>query len=168
MEQSPVAAMHSRLRKISPMPDDDLLPAALIATYQEIVADLARYRHPESIRPLIDSFGYGEANGAYWSTLHVLESYPLELVEPELIAALGSGMSGPSQWSAYMLGRCRSRAAVAPLVSLLGHEKPLVRASAVMALGMIGDGSARSAVEALRDDPAPEVRNEVRRALRSM
>lgn len=150
------------------MPDDDLLPAPLINTYQEIVSELAQYRHPETIRPLIDSFGYGEADGAYWSTLHLLESFPWELVEPELISALEAGMAGPSQWAAHMLGRKGSQAAVPHLIGLLKHDRPLVRASAVLALSTIGDPVAIEAVSALRDDPAVEVRNEVRRAIEKL
>ncbi|HWI60978.1 MAG TPA: HEAT repeat domain-containing protein [Symbiobacteriaceae bacterium] len=160
-----VASLLDRLRRISPMPEDDLLPVPLINSYQEIVSELAQYRHPDTIRPLIDSFGYGEADGAYWSTLHLLESFPWALVEPELIAAIQAGMSGPSQWAAYMLGRKRSQPAVQFLIGLLQHDKPLVRASAVLALASIGDPAAIEALTALRADPAVEVRNEVRRAI---
>ncbi|HWI60976.1 MAG TPA: HEAT repeat domain-containing protein [Symbiobacteriaceae bacterium] len=160
-----ISILLDRLRRISPMPEDDLLPAPLIITYQEIVSELAQYRHPDTIRPLIDSFGYGEADGAYWSTLHLLESFPWELVEPELKSAILTGLAGPSQWAAHMLGRKKSQAAVPSLVGLLKHDKPLVRASAVLALASIGDPAALEAVRGLLDDPSVEVRNEVRRAI---
>jgi hypothetical protein len=147
------------------MPDDEYLAEPLLAMYQEIITELAQHKDPVCIRPLIDSFGYGEAHGLYWSVLHLLESFPVELVTPELIAALQTRLAGPCMWASYMLGRSRCVEAVPHLIDLLSHDKSLVRAGAVMALGMIGNEEGLTAVEALRNDPEPEVRNEVRHVL---
>lgn len=147
------------------MPDDEFLHEPLLAMYQEIITELAQHKDPVCIRPLIDSFGYGEAQGLYWSVLHLLESFPPEMVTPELIAATQTRLAGPSMWASYMLGRSRSQEAVPHLIELLDHDKPLVRAGAVMALGMIGSAEGIRAIEALKEDPDPEVRNEVRHVL---
>lgn len=160
-----VAALLGRLRTITPMPEDEFLAEPLLSMYQEIITELAQHKDPVSIRPLIDSFGYGEAQGLYWSVLHLLESFPQEMVVPELIAAVQTKLAGPSMWASYMLGRSHSREAVPHLIELLKHDKPLVRAGAVMALGMVGDAEGLAAVKALGDDPDPEVRNEVRHVL---
>lgn len=162
---SPVADLLNRLRAISPMPEDEFLPEPLLSTYQEIITELAQYKDPVCIRPLIDSFGYGEAQGLYWSVVHLLESFPQGMVIPELIAAVQTKLSGPCMWASYMLGGSRSEEAVPYLINLLSHEKPLVRAGAVMALGMIGDADGIKAIASLKDDPDPEVRNEVRHVL---
>ncbi|MDF2628128.1 MAG: hypothetical protein K0R39_1959 [Symbiobacteriaceae bacterium] len=147
------------------MPEDDFLTEPLLSTYQEIISELSQHKDPVCIRPLIDSFGYGEAQGVYWSVVHLLESFPPEMVVPELLAAVQTRLAGPCLWAAYMLGRSRSAAAVPHLTDLLKHDKPLVRAGAVMALGMIGEAEGLKAVQALREDPDPEVRNEVRHVL---
>lgn len=168
MENTAISELITRLQKISPMPDDEFLTPALIDTYQDLIARMAATMNPRCIRPMVESFGSGEADGAYWSTLLSLERFPRELLDPELIAALDAGRAGPCQWAAFMLGRSRNRAAVPGLVRLLEHEQALVRAAATLALGQIGESSVREHLEALRGDPAVEVRNEVRRALQAL
>jgi hypothetical protein len=48
--------------------------------------------------------------------------------------------------------------AVPGLLRLLAHENPTVRGDAANVLGIIGDRSAREALEKLRDDANPSVR----------
>lgn len=55
--------------------------------------------------------------------------------------------------------------AVPGLLRLLAHENPTVRGDAANVLGIIGDRSARDALEKLRDDANPSVREIVLEAL---
>jgi HEAT repeat protein len=51
------------------------------------------------------------------------------------------------------------------LIEMLGDQRWPVRANAAQALGMIGDRSARSALEKLRTDPNEQVRGAAESAL---
>jgi HEAT repeat protein len=55
--------------------------------------------------------------------------------------------------------------AVPGIVKLLAHENPTVRGDAANVLGIIGDRSAREALEKLRDDANPAVREAALEAL---
>ena len=55
--------------------------------------------------------------------------------------------------------------AVTGLLRLLAHENPTIRGDAANVLGIIGDRSAREALEKLRDDANPMVREIVLEAI---
>ena len=66
---------------------------------------------------------------------------------------------------AFAMGKLRDPRAIPTLVSMLDDERWEVRANAVQAIGMIGDSSARGAVEPLTDDPNSMVRDAADAAL---
>ncbi len=60
------------------------------------------------------------------------------------------------------------RQAVPGLVELLAHENPTIRGDSANALGLIGDPSATSALEEVRNDPNASVREVAGEALREI
>jgi len=156
----------TRLERISPMPDDGnpQLTVPLLAEYEEVVRQIeeavrqAPELDPALIRPLIASFGYGDAFGLYWATLHLLENFPSEQLRPALCEAVQTGKPGARMWSAYMLGRQRDRRDIPVLVDVLKDSMSEVRYYTLMALAMIRDPNAITAMESLLQDPDPKVR----------
>lgn len=157
----------NELKQISPMPDDNKISSGVLTKYEVIVREIALLKDPKCILPLINSFGYGEANGLYWTTLHLLEEFEIEQVDPLLINSLSTGEKGTKMWAAYMLGRSRNVSAVDELINLLKDPNEFVRHNAAMALGMIGDDRARPYLESINNDVSNEVRIAVERALNS-
>jgi vesicle coat complex subunit len=66
------------------------------------------------------------------------------------------------------LGRLRNARAVAPVAACLSHEQANLRKEAAAALGEIADPSAERFLDAVRDDPDPDVRKNVRWALQQI
>ena len=161
----------ARLERISPMPDDDSseLTVPLLAEYEQVIRQIeeaakqAPELDPALIQPLIASFGYGDAFGLYWATLHLLEDFPSEQLRPALCEAVQTGKPGARMWSAYMLGVQRDRHDIPVLVGALKDSMSEVRYYTLMALAMIGDSSATVAMESLLQDPDPKVRKAVRK-----
>jgi HEAT repeat protein len=156
------------LNNISPMPDDDHLTKEVLIKYEVIIRKMALIKDPKCIFPLINSFGYGEANGLYWTVIHLLEEFEIEQVDPLLIESLSNGEKGTKMWAAYMLGRSRNNNAVDELIKLLKDTNELIRHNAAMALGMIGDNKAIPYLKEIKNDNSYEVRVAVERALDSL
>ena len=127
------------LIEVSPMPDDVQLTELQLRNYIDIVQglSLADSSRLDLIRPLIYSFGYGEANGAYWPTVHLIERFDQAQVDSELVAALEQGGPGARMWSALMLGRSRTQTTVPLIIQHLTDPYELVRVNCVNALAMI-------------------------------
>lgn len=155
------------LEELSPMPSDDdpeLTPERL-DKYAEVIREaktLLGTSSPEKekrlLLPLIRSFGYGDGYGTYWVTLSTLEKFPVSLLRPALVEQIRNGQRGARMWCAYMLGRIRDPRDTSVLLNTLKDPEPQVRIWALKALAMIGDLSAKEAMEELYDDPIEEVR----------
>lgn len=158
----------NELKQISPMIDDNQITAGILTKYELIVKEISLFKDPKCILPLINSFGYGEANGLYWTTLHLLEEFEVEQVDPLLIKSLSNGEKGTKMWAAYMLGRSKNADAVDELINLLKDKNEFIRRNAAMALGMIGEIKSRPYLEAIKNDNSNEVRIAVERALDSL
>ena len=163
---SSLVALVAHLERISPMPDDDspeLTPDRL-REYEEVIRQIeqavtqSNEWDPALLAPLLASFGYGDAFGLYWATLHLLEDFPPDVLRPALRQALMSGQPGTRRWATYMLGVQRDRRDVPVVVKALQDEADEVRYYALMALRMIGDPSALPAMESLLQDPMASVR----------
>lgn len=163
-----IDALINELSQISPMPDDKKMTFGILTKYEMIVRKIALLKDPKCILPLINSFGYGEANGLYWATLHLLEEFEVEQVDSLLIKSLLTGEKGTKMWAAFMLGRSKNKNAVDELIKLLKNQNELVRHNSAMALGMIGDNKAKPYLEAIRNDYSNIVRIAVERALNSL
>jgi HEAT repeat protein len=158
----------SELKNISPMPDDVELNEAILKKYEKLIRDIILLKDPRFITPLVNSFGYGEGFGLYWSVLHFLEEFTVEQVDPILIKCLRFGEKGPKMWAAYMLGRSRNTDAVNILINLLNDENELTRVNTAIALGMIGESKVRHFLEKSLNDPSERVRDAVKKALENL
>ena len=137
----------TQLNELIPMPDD-LDPSAseesqdhyylAITRYDAIVAQLAEYKDPRCIEPLLASFGYVDGNEVYERTLYLLEGFEPELLEPYLLPALRHENKGTRYWAAILAMHMRYKAAIPDLLALLDDEAEHIRANAVSALGVIG------------------------------
>jgi hypothetical protein len=74
-----------RLQALSPMPNDRELTEKQLGEYHQIVYELAQLEDIRCIRPLIESFGYGNGNGVYWEVVHLLERFAIEETDPLLL-----------------------------------------------------------------------------------
>jgi HEAT repeat protein len=146
-----------RLQALSPMPNDRELTEKQLGEYHQIVYELAQLEDIRCIRPLIESFGYGNGNGVYWEVVHLLERFAIEETDPLLLDALQSENPGTRQWSALMLGRSENQLAIPRLLQLLDDHKELVRAEAVVALGRFHKDEIKGQLLKLMDDPSKEV-----------
>jgi HEAT repeat protein len=170
-------ALIQTLKKLSPMPSDDSPQlteerlrnyAEVIAQIDEIVRSSEAGRDTRFIKPLIRSFGYGDAYEGYWPVIHILEKYPSDILHPALCEAIETGEPGAQMWCAYMLGRHRKFEDVPVLVAALNNPKSKVRYNALKALAMIGDSAAKQAMEALLDDPVEQVRKKAKECIEAL
>lgn len=155
-----------RLERLSPMPDDDSpeLTVDRLREYENVIRQLEenvmheKERDPSLVMPLLVSFGYGDGFGLYWATLHLLEKFPLAVLQPALREAVLNGHKGTRRWAVYMIGRLRDSNDVSIMETALEDPADEVRYHALMALQMIGDPIALPAMEALLQDDSPLVR----------
>jgi hypothetical protein len=169
--------MIQTLEKLSPMPSDDSpqLTVERLESYGEVIAQIDEIvrgpgaeRDTRFIKPLIRSFGYGEAYEGYWPVIHILEKYPADTLRPSLREAVEMGEPGARMWCAYMLGRHRNLEDVPVLIAALKDPKPKVRYNALKALAMIGDLAAKPVMKALLNDPVEEVRKMARECIEAL
>ena len=158
----------NELKQISPMPDDNKITSEMLTKYDLLIREISLLKDPKCILPLINSFGYGEANGLYWTIIHLLEEFEIAQVDPLLIKSLSTGKKGTKMWAAYMLGRSKNIKAVNKLINLLKDTNEYVRLNAVMALGMIGESKAKPYLEEIKNDKSKGVRIAIERALNSL
>jgi hypothetical protein len=98
-----VQSLIHRLNALSPMPADDSseMTEERLKNYNEVVDEIGALvrdskegRDSRFVRPLIHSFGYGDAYESYWHVIHILERYPLDILRPALREAVQSGRRG--------------------------------------------------------------------------
>jgi HEAT repeat protein len=165
------------LEELSPMPadDDPALTVERVRRYGEVIEEILRMVQqsesggdPRLIKPLLRSFGYGDAYESYWTVINILEKFHQDMLRPALREAVQSGQRGARMWCAYILGAQRNREDVPALIAALKDPEPQVRIHALAALAMIGDLSAKAAMEDLLDDPAEEVRKTAREDIEAL
>jgi len=171
MTNNQIDSLIQKLKELSPMPPDDSpqlteerlrIYGELVDQISEIVRRSETNRDTRFIKPLIKSFGYGDAYESYWPVIHILEKYPSDILRPSLREGVEAGEPGARMWCAYMLGVQRNPQDVAVLIAALQDSEYKVRYNALKALAMIGDSAAEPAMEALLNDPVEEVRKEAR------
>lgn len=153
------------------------LPPAL-----PLLADVVlRDEDPEVRRAAAGALGYAEGDAALHALAAALRdsAWPvreeaattlgklkLQGALEALIASLSDDYWQVRQKAARALGRLKQPRAVSPLIELaLGHSSANLRKEAAIALGEIGDPSARPALEAASEDHDPDVRKLARLAL---
>ncbi|MBI3943666.1 MAG: HEAT repeat domain-containing protein [Chloroflexi bacterium] len=171
METDRVDALIHTLEELSPMPDDGSpeLTVERLRRYGEVLERIGEIIEQSGntldsrlIKPLIRSFSYGDAYEVAWTVLATLEKFPLDSLRPALREAVQAGERGARMWSIFMLGRQRNYEDVPLLTTALKDPEYKVRQNALAALAMIGDLSAKAAMEELLDDPVEEVRKGAR------
>ena len=169
MSTDRIAELLTQLKAKSPMPDDDSLTKEQIEEYGAIADELeqvlAKNEDPRVIEPLINSFGYGDGYGTYWTPHRLLLKFDKVQLRPYLLDAVQHGERGVRQWAAYTLGVLEDKEAVPYLIALLNDPEDNVRLDAVQALAMIADPTTRPAIERLESDPSEEVRDVARDVL---
>ena len=167
----------SNLMSISPMPDDGSMgqTSEVLDRYVEIVEALRKMIDDDPTlaehlppRCVIDAFGYGDGNGAYWLGVGLVRRLPKSKVLPALHEAILNGKPGPRQWSAMLLGQYRDHSAIPLLLQALDDPLPLIRADAAQSLGMIGDKASCGRLQELLNDPDEDVRECAALALSSL
>lgn len=153
------------LQALSPMPNDHELTEKQLSDYHQIINELSQLEDRRCIKPLIESFGYGNGIGVYWGAVHLLERFAVEETDPLLLSALESENPGTRQWSALMLGRSENQQAIPILLQLLNDSMEMVRAEAVVALGRFQKEEIRRQLLKLIDDPSKEVQAALKIAL---
>jgi hypothetical protein len=167
----------NRIAVLSPMPadDDPSLTVDRLQSYDEVIQRVHLYLGQQVtsldqrlIGALINSFGYGDAYEAYWSTVHALEKYPIDQLRIPLHDALRKGPIGARMWSAIMLGRQRNPNDLPLLISALWDSAPRVRYNTLVAIAKLNDPRAAVAVEGLFNDPDEAVQKKAHETAREL
>lgn len=167
MPDNYVSNLINRLSKLSPMPDDDdpALTAERLDNYSDITIEIynflkqpEREKDPKLIKALILSFGYGDGNEVYWTTISALEKFPLEVLHPALVEFLEIGERGARMGCAKILGRVRDPRDVPVLCKALSDAETQVRINTLEALTLIGDMAAEEPMKKLLGDADEEVK----------
>lgn len=176
------------------LPPPDYLDASISVLVRELVARVGRDRfvevctallegarredHLEEL-PYLTGFTFEDGAGSrdpevwndYWlrtwgarGLLHVWDDRATSTV----VAGLGDRHYRPAEMCLKVSARHDVAGAGPGAASLVDHELPRVRASAVRALGFVGDTEHADLVRNARDDPAPDVRRQAERAWRRL
>ena len=88
---------------------------------------------PEVVSVLLSSFGVGDGYEVYWTTVHLIESFPDEHALNAFIQqASKSPNPGTRKWCCLLLGRGRSIEDLPFLLARLKDEVPAVRTAALL------------------------------------
>ncbi len=88
---------------------------------------------PEVVSVLLSSFGVGDGYEVYWTTVHLIESFPDEhLFYAFIQQATKSPNPGTRKWCCLLLGRRRSIDDLPFLLDRLKDEVPAVRTTALL------------------------------------
>ena len=100
----------ARLARLGPLPGDDEVTQAQLDEFGDIVALITLSRtppDPEYVRPLLDTFGYGDGFALYGHGVDALLKQDREVVVAAALDTLESGRDGPRQWAMETLRRMR-------------------------------------------------------------
>jgi len=88
---------------------------------------------PVDVSVLLSSFGVGDGYEVYWTTVHLIESFPDEhLLYSFIQQATKSPNPGTRKWCCLLLGRRRSIDDLPFLLDRLKDEVPAVRTAALL------------------------------------
>jgi HEAT repeat protein len=138
-----LSVLLAALQAISPMPSDEelvALPAEgsrRLDTYVELLEAIRQETKaefpPEVVTVLVSSFGVGDGYEVYWTTVHLIESFPDEYVlYASIQQATKSPNPGTRKWCCFLLGRRRSIDDLPFLLERLKDEVPAVRTAALL------------------------------------
>lgn len=120
---------------------------------------------------LLEQGDLERAGNAYWPRVWgargLLHVYAPEAAG-EVVGALGDEAWRVREMSAKVVARWEVAAAADALEARVGDEVTRVRAAAVRALGLVGEGEHAAVVRGAQDDPEPSVRRAAAVALATM
>ncbi len=143
-----LSVLLAKLLALSPMPSDEELEALSeegsrrLERYVELIQEIRQETEAafpvEVVSVLLSSFGVGDGFEAYWSTLHLIESFPDEHSLYSLIQkASKSPNPGTRKWCCLLLGRRRKIEDLPFLLDRLKDDVPAVRQEALYGISML-------------------------------
>lgn len=100
--------MLDRLARLGPLPDDDAIQQARLDEFGAIIDDIGMAPpDPDSIRPLLNAFGYGDGFALYTHGAHALLKQDRAAVVEAALEAVEAGRDGPRLWGLEALRRLR-------------------------------------------------------------
>lgn len=96
------------LARLGPLPDDATVTQAQLDGFGEIIGWIGfAPPDPDYVRPLLDTFGYGDGFGLYAHGADALLKQDRGAVVEAALDALGTGRDGSRQWAMETLRRMR-------------------------------------------------------------
>lgn len=96
------------LARLGPLPDDATVTQAQLDEFSDLIAWLELATpDPDYIRPLLNTFGYGDGFGLYLHGANVLQKQERAAVVEAALDILEGGRDGPRQWAMETLRRMR-------------------------------------------------------------
>lgn len=102
----------ARLELLGPLPDDATITQTQIDEFHDIVSSIDSDSTPPDpgyIRPLLNTFGYGDSFGGYTYGAWALLKQDRGSVVEAALDTLETGREGPRQWAMETLSRLRER-----------------------------------------------------------
>jgi HEAT repeat protein len=137
-----LSVLLAKLEAMSPLPSDEELGALpeegsrRLDDYVELLKAIKQETQAEfplkTVSVLLLSFGVGDGYGAYWTTVHLIESFPdTSSLYTFIQQASKSPNPGTRKWCCLLLGRRRSIDDLPFLLERLKDEVPAVRLAAL-------------------------------------
>lgn len=98
-----------RLARLGPLPNDDAIAQAQLDEFGDIIDRIQSFvpPDPDYIRPLLDTFGYGDGFALYVHGANALLRQDRDAVVEAALDTLEAGRDGPRQWAMETLRRMR-------------------------------------------------------------
>ena len=98
-----------RLARLGPLPNDDAITQAQLDEFGDIIDRIGAFvpPDPDYIRPLLDTFGYGDGFALYVHGANALLRQDRVAVVEAALDTLEAGRDGPQQWAMETLRRMR-------------------------------------------------------------
>ena len=98
-----------RLARLGPLPNDDAIAQAQLDEFGDIIDRIGAFvpPDPDYIRPLLNTFGYGDGFALYVHGANALLKQEREAVVAAALDTLEAGRDGPRQWAMETLRRMR-------------------------------------------------------------
>lgn len=98
----------ARLARLGPLPDDDAVTQEQLNEFGDIIDRIATAPpDPAYIRPLLNTFGYGDGFAGYVHGANALLKQDRGAVVEAALDTLETGRAGPRQWAMETLRRMR-------------------------------------------------------------
>ena len=100
----------ARLARLGPLPDDDAITQGQLSEFFDIVCTVdsdSTPPDPDYIRPILNTFGYGDGFAGYAHGAWALLKQDRDAVVEAALDTLEAGRAGPRQWAMETLRRMR-------------------------------------------------------------